>query len=172
MVSNKHQKYILNKIFLPRQYLIMEQVFSSIRIKTPSKGFTDITRNINHFIIENNLSSGILIINIMHTSCSLTVNENADPNVLYDLENYIESIVPYNSYHDLTKERKEIHYKHYQEGEDDMPAHIKTALSNTSLSFSFQNQKLMLGTWQGIYLWEHRLGNKERRVNIHAIGEK
>ena len=149
----------------------MEQIFSTINIQSSGQGLTDITLKIKNFVIENNLKSGLVVLNIMHTSCSLIVNENADPNVLKDLDKYINSIVPFNKYHDLTKERKEISYEHYQEGEDDMPAHIKTALTNTSLSFSIQNEKLMLGTWQGIYLWEHRFGNNIRKINIHAIGE-
>ena len=149
----------------------MEQIFSTMIINSSEKGLTDITSRITNFIRENNLKNGLIVLNIMHTSCSLIVNENADPNVLEDLEKYINSIVPFNSYHDLTKQRKEISYKHYQEGEDDMPAHIKTALTNTSLSFSIQNEKLILGTWQGIYLWEHRFGNNIRTINIHAIGE-
>ena len=149
----------------------MEQVFSNLKINTSGQSLTDITLFINNFIKENKLKTGLIVLNIMHTSCSLIVNENADPNVIKDLEKYINSIVPFNSYHDLTSERKEISYKHYQEGEDDMPAHIKTALTNTSLSFSIQNEKLMLGTWQGIYLWEHRFGKNIRNINIHAIGE-
>tara|TARA_Y100000589_G_scaffold60003_1_gene50694 strand:- start:1012 stop:1473 length:462 start_codon:yes stop_codon:yes gene_type:complete len=150
----------------------MEQIFSTICINTSGIGFTDITDRINYFIKENKFVSGILIINLLHTSCSLTVNENADPNVLTDLQNYIEAIVPNNSVNDLTKKRKEVFYKHYQEGEDDMPAHIKTALTNTSLSFSFQNEKLLLGVWQAIYLWEHRFGSNQRNLNLHVIGEK
>ncbi len=148
----------------------MEQVISSLRITTQGQGFIDITSKVNNFIKLNNFSSGILILNVMHTSCSLTLNENADPNVLVDLSKYIESIVPYNSYKALNIESKRISYDHYQEGEDDMPAHIKTALTNNSLSLSFQNQKLILGIWQAIYLWEHRYERKERLVNIHAIG--
>ena len=150
----------------------MEQVISSLRITTQGQGFIDITNKVNKFIKLNNFSSGILILNVMHTSCSLTLNENADPNVLVDLSKYIESIVPYNSYKALNIESKKISYDHYQEGEDDMPAHIKTALTNNSLSLSFQNGKLILGIWQAIYLWEHRFDVKERLVNIHAIGEK
>jgi len=148
----------------------MEQVISSLRITTQGQGFIDITSKVNKFIKLNNFSSGMLILNVMHTSCSLTLNENADPNVLEDLSKYIESIVPYNSYKALNIESKRISYDHYQEGEDDMPAHIKTALTNNSLSLSFQNQKLILGIWQAIYLWEHRYERKERLVNIHAIG--
>tara|TARA_B100001115_G_scaffold16888_1_gene11955 strand:+ start:185 stop:673 length:489 start_codon:yes stop_codon:yes gene_type:complete len=150
----------------------MEQVISSIEVITEGQGFIDITPSVREFIKENNFFTGILILNVLHTSCSLTLNENADPNVLYDLGKYIESIVPYNSYQDLNIQPKKIAYEHFQEGEDDMPAHIKTALTNNSLSLSFQNEKLIIGIWQAIYLWEHRAERKERLVNIHAIGEK
>ena len=150
----------------------MEQVISSIKVITDGQGFTDITYSIKEFIRENNFLNGILILNVLHTSCSLTLNENADPNVLFDLSKYIASIVPYNSYQDLNIQSKKVTYKHYQEGEDDMPAHIKTALTNTSLSLSIQNKRLIIGVWQAIYLWEHRSERKERLVNIHAIGEK
>ena len=150
----------------------MEQIFSTLKIDTKGEGFTDITNNLNKFLQENNLSSGILILSSLHTSCSLIINENADPNVLVDLQNYIKAIVPNNSYQDLTINKKEIFYEHFQEGADDMPAHIKTVLTNTSLSLSFQNQKLSLGIWQAIYLWEHRFNNKKRILNIHIIGEK
>ena len=149
----------------------MEQIFSTMQVNSSGQGLQDITFLITNFIKENQIKTGLIVLNIMHTSCSLIVNENADRNVLKDLEKYINSIVPFKKYHDLTKERKEISYKHYQEGEDDMPAHIKTALTNTSLSFSIQNEKLMLGTWQGIYLWEHRFGNNIRKINVHVIGE-
>ena len=150
----------------------MEQVISSIKVITKGQGFTDITYLVKEFIRENNFVNGILILNVLHTSCSLTLNENADPNVLYDLSKYIKSIVPYNCYTDLNIQPKKITYKHFQEGEDDMPAHIKTALTNNSLSLSFQNEKLCIGIWQAIYLWEHRSERKERLINIHAIGEK
>ena len=150
----------------------MEQVISSIKVITEGQGFTDITYSVKEFIRKHNFCNGILILNVLHTSCSLTLNENADPNVLHDLSKYIESIVPYNSYQDLNIQPKKIAYEHFQEGEDDMPAHIKTALTNNSLSLSFQNEKLIIGVWQAIYLWEHRSDRKERLVNIHAIGEK
>ena len=150
----------------------MEQVISSIKVITKGQGFVDITNLVKEFIRKNNFLNGILILNVLHTSCSLTLNENADPNVLHDLNKYIKSIVPYNSYKDLNIEPKKITYEHYQEGEDDMPAHIKTALTNNSLSLSFQNQQLIIGIWQAIYLWEHRSERKERLINIHIIGEK
>ena len=150
----------------------MEQIFSTIKISSKGEGFIDITNKLNQFIKDNNFSSGILILSSLHTSCSLTINENADPNVLLDLQNYIKAIVPNNSYQELSGNNEEIYYEHCQEGEDDMPAHIKTALTNTSLSLSFKNQQLLLGLWQAIYLWEHRFDDRVRTLNIHLIGEK
>ena len=150
----------------------MEQIFSKLKFITHGEGFIDITHDLNLFIEKNNFNSGIFNITSLHTSCSLTINENADPNVLRDLKKYIQSIVPYDSYLTLSKNREEISYKHYQEGIDDMPAHIKTSLTNTSLCLSFQNGKIILGTWQAVYLWEHRIDQKERILNIHIIGVK
>ena len=150
----------------------MEQIFSTIKIPTKGEGFINITNNLNEFLKNNNLSKGILILSCLHTSCSLIINENADPNVLIDLQNYINAIVPFNSYQNLNPNKEEIYYEHHQEGEDDMPAHIKTALTHTSLSLSFKDEKLILGLWQAIYLWEHRFGEKIRTLNIHVIGEK
>ena len=150
----------------------MEQIFSKLEFITNGEGFIDITHDLNLFIKNNNFHSGILNLASLHTSCSLTINENADPNVLTDLKKYMQSIVPYNSYLSLSKNKEEIYYKHYQEGADDMPAHIKTSLTNTCLSLSFQNGKIILGTWQAIYLWEHRFDQKERIINVHIIGDK
>ena len=150
----------------------MEQIFSKLEFTTNGEGFIDITNDLNLFIEKNNFDSGILNLTSLHTSCSLTINENADPNVLKDLKVYMQSIVPYNSYLTLSKSREEISYKHYQEAADDMPAHIKTSLPNTCLSLSFQDSKIMLGTWQAVYLWEHRFDQKERVLNVHIIGEK
>ena len=150
----------------------MEQIFSKINFITNGEGFTDITNDLNLFIKTNNFHSGILNLTSLHTSCSITINENADPNVLNDLKKYMQSIVPNNCYSSLSINSEKIYYQHFQEGEDDMPAHIKTALTNTNLSLSFQNGQLILGTWQAIYLWEHRFSQKERSINIHIIGEK
>ena len=150
----------------------MEQIFSKLELITHGEGFIDITNDLNLCIEKNNFDSGILNLTSLHTSCSLTINENADPNVLRDLKKYMQSIVPYNSYLTLSKNREEISYQHYQEGADDMPAHIKISLTNTCLSLSFQNSNLMLGTWQAVYLWEHRFDQKERVLNVHIIGEK
>ncbi len=150
----------------------MEQIFSKLNFVTNGEGLTDITNDLNLFIQKSNFHSGVLILTSLHTSCSLTINENADPNVLKDLKKYIKSIVPYNCYTSLSKDREEIYYKHFQEGEDDMPAHIKTALTNTNLSLSFQEGEIILGTWQAIYLWEHRFSPKKRNISVHIIGEK
>jgi len=150
----------------------MEQIFSKLKFKTHGEGFIDITYDLNLCVEKNNFHSGILNLTSLHTSCSLTINENADPNVLRDLKKYMQSIVPYDSYLTLSKNREEISYKHYQEGADDMPAHIKTSLTNTSLNLSFQDGKMILGTWQAVYLWEHRFDQKERIINLHIIGEK
>ena len=150
----------------------MEQIFSKLKILTNGEGFTDITDNLNLFIQKNKFHSGIFNLTSLHTSCSLTINENADPNVLKDLKKFMKSIVPYNCYTSLTKNREEIYYEHFQEGEDDMPAHIKTALTNTNLSLSFKKGRIILGTWQAIYLWEHRFSSKERSISVHILGEK
>ena len=150
----------------------MEQIFSKLKFITNGEGFMDITYDLNLCVVKNNFHSGILNLTSLHTSCSLTINENADPNVLRDLKKYLQSIVPYESYLTLSKNREEISYKHYQEGADDMPAHIKTSLTNSCLSLSVQDGKIMLGTWQAVYLWEHRFDQKERIINIHIIGEK
>ena len=150
----------------------MEQIISKLNFITNGEGFTDITDDLNLFIQKSNFDSGILTLTSLHTSCSLTINENADPNVLKDLEKYIKSLVPYNCYTSISKGREVIYYEHFQEGEDDMPAHIKTALTNTNLSLSFKNGQIILGTWQAIYLWEHRFSPKERSISVHIIGEK
>ena len=150
----------------------MEQIFSKLNFINNGEGFTDITNELNLFIQKSNYNSGILNLTSLHTSCSLTINENADPNVLKDLKKFMQSIVPYNCYTSLSKDREVIYYKHFQEGEDDMPAHIKTSLTNTNLSLSFKKGRIILGTWQAIYLWEHRFTKKERMISVHIIGEK
>ena len=153
-------------------FINMEQIFSELNYTTNGVGFTNITYDLNKFLKENNFHSGILNLSTLHTSCSLTINENADPNVLEDLKMYMQSIVPYNYYSSLSNSKNKIYYKHFQEGEDDMPAHIKTALTNTHLSLSFMEGKIILGMWQAIYLWEHRIDKKERNIIIHVIGKK
>ena len=114
----------------------MEQIFSELNFITNGEGFTDITDDLNLFIQKNDFDSGIFCLTSLHTSCSLTINENADPNVLKDLAKFIKSIVPYNCYTSLSKGKEEIYYEHFQEGEDDMPCLLYTSPSPRDLSTS------------------------------------
>tara|TARA_Y100001968_G_C19366929_1_gene723041 strand:- start:613 stop:1071 length:459 start_codon:yes stop_codon:yes gene_type:complete len=149
----------------------VDQAFSELTFKTLGEGFVNITSSINDWIASKKIVKGILIISTNHTSCSLIINENADPNVLKDLSNYMKSIVPEISFTSLDGKSKLQKYLHSEEGVDDMPAHIRTMLTCTSLSLSINNSKLVLGTWQAIYLWEHRYSQNSRRLNLHALGE-
>ena len=119
------------------------------------------TEQTQEFINKNKVVNGILNINILHTSASLTIQENADPDVLYDLNNFFKKLVPMDNKL----------YKHTTEGKDDMPAHIKSALTNSHLTLSVKNSRIILGTWQGLYLFEHRLENQTRIISHHFIGE-
>tara|TARA_Y100001968_G_scaffold258233_1_gene245167 strand:+ start:515 stop:976 length:462 start_codon:yes stop_codon:yes gene_type:complete len=149
----------------------MKQVLSNIIFKTKGQGFTNITNEINHWIKNKKIKKGILIIFLKHTSCSLIINENADSNVLIDLSNYIKAIVPEEKFYPIDRSNKRIEYLHSQEGLDDMPAHIKTMLTSNNLSFSIIDEKLVLGQWQAIYIWEHRKSNNSRSLHLHAIGD-
>ena len=148
----------------------MKQIISEITIKTSGEGFVDITNIINEWISENDINQGILIISTKHTSCSLTINENADPRVLRDLSNYMKAIVPEEGFTSINGEGTKQTYLHFEEGIDDMPAHIRTMLTSCSLSLSIQNRELILGKWQAIYLWEHRYSKNNRKLHLHAIG--
>ena len=138
----------------------MRQIFHEIIINTEGSGLYDFTDQSHNFIKNNKLINGILNINILHTSASLTIQENADPDVLYDLNNFFKKLVPMDN--NL--------YKHTTEGKDDMPAHIKSALTNSHLTLSVKDNKITLGTWQGLYLFEHRLENQIRKISYHFIG--
>ena len=149
----------------------MQQILSTLYIATPGEGFTDITSKINEWIITNKIVKGILVLSVQHTSCSLTINENADPRVLEDLSSFIKALVPEEGISHQGGGMGHIPYQHSEEGADDMPAHIKTSLTCTSLSLSIENCRLVLGTWQAIYLWEHRQIKHSRKIFLHAIGE-
>jgi secondary thiamine-phosphate synthase enzyme len=138
----------------------MLQKFEKIDIRTHGINLYEITNNIIDWINKINLSSGLLNISIQHTSASLLLQENADPTVLEDLKNYFLKLVPFND-----------NYLHSTEGYDDMPAHIKTSLTNTNITLSVINKKLNLGTWQGVFLFEHRISAKDRFINLHYIGD-
>ena len=139
----------------------MKQIFHEITLNTTGLGLYDFTEQTKSFVYKNNLINGILNINILHTSASLTIQENADPDVLYDLNNFFKKLVPMNNKL----------YKHTTEGEDDMPAHIKAVLTNSHLTLSVKDREIILGTWQGLYLFEHRLQNQNRKISYHFIGQ-
>ena len=138
----------------------MEQIFHEIKINTKGQGLYDFTNQTILWLNKQKIDNGILNINILHTSASLVIQENADPDVLSDLKNFFNKLVPMNNKL----------YKHTTEGKDDMPAHIKSALTNNQLTLSIKNKKLMLGTWQGLYLFEHRLEKHTRILSHHLIG--
>ena len=139
----------------------MQQLFHEIKIDTKGQGFYDFTEKTNSWINGQKIKNGILNINILHTSASLVIQENADPDVLHDLKNFFDKTVPMDNKL----------YNHTTEGKDDMPAHIKSALTNNQLTLSLKNKKLMLGTWQGLYLFEHRLEKQTRILSHHLIGD-
>ena len=138
----------------------MQQIFHEIKINTKGQGFYDFTSKTVNWLSKQEIKNGILNINILHTSASLVIQENADPDVLYDLKNFFDNLAPMNNKL----------YKHTTEGKDDMPAHIKSALTNNQITLSMKDKKLMLGTWQGLYLFEHRLKNHTRILSHHLIG--
>ena len=138
----------------------MQQVFHEININTTGQGLYDFTKKTVSWLNSQKIANGILNINILHTSASLVIQENADPDVLHDLKNFFDKLAPMDNKL----------YKHTTEGKDDMPAHIKSALTNNQLTLSIKNKKLILGTWQGLYLFEHRLEKHTRILSHHLIG--
>ena len=139
----------------------MQQAFHEIQINTKGQGLYDFTEKTVSWLNNQKIKNGMLNINILHTSASLVIQENADPDVLYDLKNFFNKLAPMDNKL----------YKHTTEGKDDMPAHIKSALTNNQLTLSFKDKKLILGTWQGLYLFEHRLEQHTRTLTHHLIGD-
>jgi len=138
----------------------MKQLFHEIKINTEGQGFYDFTSKTLSWLNKQEIKNGILNINILHTSASLVIQENADPDVLEDLKIFFHKLAPMDNKL----------YKHTTEGKDDMPAHIKSALTNNQLTLSIKNKKIMLGTWQGLYLFEHRLEQHTRVLSLHFMG--
>ena len=138
----------------------MIQEFFKLEIKTNGLRLYELTSEIISWIKLNKFKDGLLNISIQHTSASLIIQENADSDVQTDLINYFDKLVPMNS--DL--------YIHTAEGKDDMPAHIKSALTNNQILLSIKESKILLGTWQGIYLFEHRIKQQVRVVTLHYLG--
>ena len=138
----------------------MRQAQHVLTVATKGKGLIEITREVAEWISRQNIATGLLTLFCRHTSASLIIQENADPAVRTDLLDYFADIAP--------ETRK---YVHDTEGSDDMPAHIRTALTGVQLSIPIAQGKPMLGTWQGIYLFEHRARPHRREVALHLIGE-
>ena len=139
----------------------MKQEFYNLQINTNGQKLYEFTNDTIQWISQNTFKNGILNLSIQHTSASLIVQENADPDVQTDLINYFDKLAPMD---------KKL-YIHTTEGKDDMPAHIKSALTNNQISLSVKDSELLLGTWQGIYLFEHRLEVQKRTIIHHFIGE-
>ena len=139
----------------------MIQKFLEIKIETNGQNLINISQDIEKFVENSGIKCGILNLSILHTSASLIIQENVSKDVLIDLENFFNKLVPMN----------ENLYSHILEGKDDMPAHIKTALTNTNLTLSIIENNLKIGIWQGIYLFEHRIEKHVRSIFCHMIGE-
>ena len=139
----------------------MRQTFHELAIPTRGRGFVELTSTVEQWLADHRFRDGLVTLHLRHTSASLLIQENADPSVRRDLEAFFARLVP-------DGDRLFIHTA---EGDDDMPAHIRMALTAVNLSLPLQAGQLALGTWQGIYLWEHRTHPHTRRVTLHFIGE-
>ena len=138
----------------------MKQEFLNLEITTNGQKLYELTDKICNWIKVNNFNNGIINLSIQHTSASLIIQENADPDVQTDLIDYFDKLVPMDNKL----------YTHTTEGKDDMPAHIKSALTNNQISLSVKNKELLLGTWQGLYLFEHRIEKQSRLIVFHYLG--
>ncbi|MDA8845747.1 secondary thiamine-phosphate synthase enzyme YjbQ [Candidatus Pelagibacter ubique] len=139
----------------------MRQEFFNLEMSTNGQSLYEFTSQTNKWINDNEFNNGIINISIQHTSASLIIQENADPDVQSDLVNFFNKLVPMDN----------SLYIHTTEGKDDMPAHIKSALTNNQISLSVKNNELLLGTWQGLYLFEHRIEKQKRLIVLHYLGD-
>ena len=139
----------------------MRQEFYNLELNTNGQKLYEFTNQINQWVGDNDFNNGIINISIQHTSASLIIQENADPDVQTDLINFFNKLVPMDN----------SLYIHTTEGKDDMPAHIKSALTNNQISLSVKNCELLLGTWQGLYLFEHRIEKQNRLIVLHYLGD-
>ena len=139
----------------------MQQSFGDVIKTTSGRKLYDITPDLVIWINNQSINNGLLTLHIQHTSASILINENYDSDVLVDLENFFSRLVLDGDHH----------FTHTTEGLDDMPAHIRTALTQTNLSLPVQNKKILLGQWQGVFVFEHRYGDFKRKVKLHLIGE-
>ena len=139
----------------------MRQFCHELRVETTGQGLLDFTSRVEEAVRSAHIKTGICTVFVRHTSASLTIQENADPSARRDLEMFLNKLV--------TEDDPD--YTHVYEGSDDMPSHIKAALTSTSLSIPVLKGKLALGTWQGIYLWEHRVLGSYRKIVVHVLGD-
>ena len=139
----------------------MQQVNDFLTLHPPRRGLTEVTDEIAAWLAEQRLREGLLTLFLRHTSASLVIQENADAEVQRDLEAFLDQLVP----------EDPALYRHRSEGPDDMPAHIKAALTQSHLSLPVTGGRMRLGTWQGIYLWEHRRKPRPRELALHLVGE-
>jgi len=140
---------------------MLRQAFHELTVSTHGRGFHDITADIEKWIAANKFRAGLVTLFLRHTSASLLIQENVDPGVRHDLEAFFKRLVP----------DGDPLFIHRAEGDDDMPGHIRTALTTVNLSIPVRDGEMTLGTWQGICLWEHRKQSHDRRVTLHFIGE-
>jgi secondary thiamine-phosphate synthase enzyme len=146
---------------LPYSNAMLRQAFHELTLSTRGRGLWEFTRDVETWIAENRFQDGLLTLHLQHTSASLLIQENADPDVRRDLEAFFKRLAP----------DGDPLFVHTLEGDDDMPAHIRTALTTVNLSIPVWGGRLALGAWQGIYLWEHRVRGHVRRVTLHFVGE-
>jgi secondary thiamine-phosphate synthase enzyme len=138
----------------------MRQASHTLTMQTPGQGLHEITREVAGWVADQRMTTGLLTLFCRHTSASLLIQENADPDVRRDLEDFFAAVAP-----------ESAHYRHQDEGPDDMPAHLRAALTQTQLSVPLAAGRLALGTWQGIYVFEHRRRPHRREVALHLFGE-
>jgi len=140
---------------------MLRQSFHELAIPTHGRGFYELTREVEAWVDDNKFKNGLLTLHLRHTSASLLIQENADPDVRRDLEAFFQRLAP----------DGDPLFIHTTEGDDDMPAHVRTALTAVNLSIPVRGGRPVLGTWQGVYLWEHRTHPHSRRVVLHFVGE-
>ena len=138
----------------------MRQALGEVSVRTPGQGFTDVTRRLSDWLTGEGAGDGLLTVLIRHTSASLTIQENADPDVLADLGDALDRLAP-----------RDAGYRHDAEGPDDMPAHVRAALTATTLGIPVAGGRMALGTWQAVYVAEHRDRPHERRLALHYMGD-
>ena len=141
---------------------VVQQILSTLLVETRGRGLYEFTTDVERVVHTSEVNLGLCTVHLQHTSASLLIQENADPDVRRDLEAFFARLVP----------DGDPLFVHTAEGDDDMPAHVRTALTAVNLSIPISGGRLCLGTWQGLYLWEHRTRRHRRSVVVHVLGEK